>query len=489
MICVTIVQESRRLALADMLNAAALGADLVDVRLDKFEKDANLTEIVAARRKPILFSCRRPKDGGTWAGAEDERLMLLRSAVVAKADYVEVELDAADHVRPFPGCKRVVSYTNLSETPPDIAAVYAQLQAKKPDVIRITCPANTPEEAWPLVHLLNKPPVPTVVEARGPAGLLLALVGRKVGAPWTSAAIERGMEAYPGQPTVRDLIDVYRYPEVGKKTRFVGVTGDGERSRLTAGLLNAAFAQANLPHQALPIQMGDRKVFRKVADAVRLQSVLVDESAYEGLHEIARLDESARAPVLAADGLTPGANEWVAFNALGAATVSAVQAVQRERDDGATLKGRLVALVGCGPLTRMLASAFKAAGASLIWASRDRSAVQTASQVFGGRQVMWEALYATSHDVLVIGRDESDKEVRDGLPFHPGFLKPGMTVVDLTAGLRPSPFQREAADRGCAVVTPSRLLVEQVREHARRLGADAPVGPLVETLAGWLPDE
>ena len=85
MICVTIVQESRRLALADMLNAAALGADLVEVRLDKFEKDANLTEIVAARRKPILFSCRRPKDGGTWAGAEDERLTLLRSAVVARA--------------------------------------------------------------------------------------------------------------------------------------------------------------------------------------------------------------------------------------------------------------------------------------------------------------------------------------------------------------------------------------------------------------------
>ena len=41
MICVSIVQESRRLALADMLNAAMLGADLIEVRLDKFEKDAN----------------------------------------------------------------------------------------------------------------------------------------------------------------------------------------------------------------------------------------------------------------------------------------------------------------------------------------------------------------------------------------------------------------------------------------------------------------
>ena len=486
MICVTIVQESRRLALADMLNAAALGADLVEVRLDKFEKDANLAELVAARRTPVLFSCRRPRDGGTWAGSEDERLTLLRSAVVARADYVEVELDVADQVRPFPGCKRVVSYTNLTETSGDIAEIYAQLRAKNPDVIKITCPAGTPEEAWPLLQFLNKPPVPTVVEARGPAGLLLALVGRKVGAPWTSAALERGMEAYPGQPTVRDLIDVYRYPEIGKKTRFVGVIGAGERPRLAAGLLNAALSRAGLPHQALPVPMEEKKLFRKVAGAVRLQSVFVGESEYEGLHEIARLDESARTPVLAADGLAPADGEWIAFNALGPATVAAVQAAQRERDEGTTLKGRVVVLAGCGALTRMVAPAFKAAGAALMWASRDRSRIQAASQAFGGRQVLWEAVYATSHDVLVIGRDGSD---RDGLPFHPGFLKPGMIVVDLTAGLRPSPFQQEAVTRGCAVVSPGRLLVEQVREHARRFGADVPAGPLVEKLAGWLPDE
>ena len=489
MICVTIVQESRRLALADMLNAAMLGADLVEVRLDKFEKDANLTEIVAARRKPVLFSCRRPKDGGEWSGTEDERLTLLRSAVIAKADYVEVELDAADQIRPFPGCKRVVSYTNLSETPKDIDAIYQQLQTKKPDVIKVTCKAGTPEEAWPLVHLLNKPPVPTIVEARGPAGTMLALVGRKVGAPWTTAAMERGMEAFPGQPTVQDLIDIYRYREVGKKTRFVGVTGEGDRSRLTCGLLNAAFAHANLPHQALPMDMGSRRLFKKVAEAVRLQSVLLDESQYEGLHEIAKLDESVISPVLAGDGLTPGEAEWTAFNALGTAVVTAVTDVHRERDGEANLKGRTVVLAGCGALTRMVAIPFKAAGASLIWASRDRNAVQAASQSFGGRQVLWDAVYVTSHDVLVIGRDGAKTDTAADMPFRPGYLKPGMIVVDLTAGERPSKFQREAEARGCGIVAPGRVLVEQVREHVRRLGGEVPAAVLMEKLNGWLPEE
>ena len=123
MICVTIAQESRRLALADMLNAVMLGADMIEVRLDKFERDAKLGELVAAKRKPLLFSCKRPQDGGSWQGTEAERITLLRTAVISKADYVEIELDAADELRPFRGYKRVVSYTNLTETPKDIAEI------------------------------------------------------------------------------------------------------------------------------------------------------------------------------------------------------------------------------------------------------------------------------------------------------------------------------------------------------------------------------
>ena len=39
MICYTIAQESRRFAMADMLNAVSMGADLVEVRLDCFQQE------------------------------------------------------------------------------------------------------------------------------------------------------------------------------------------------------------------------------------------------------------------------------------------------------------------------------------------------------------------------------------------------------------------------------------------------------------------
>ena len=39
------------------------------------------------------------------------------NAFVGKADYVEIELDVADQIRPFPPAKRVITYTDLQETP------------------------------------------------------------------------------------------------------------------------------------------------------------------------------------------------------------------------------------------------------------------------------------------------------------------------------------------------------------------------------------
>jgi 3-dehydroquinate dehydratase/shikimate dehydrogenase len=487
MICITIAQESRRLALADMLNAAMLGADVIEVRLDRFEKDANLSELVAAKRKPVIFSCKRSDDGGQWTGTEEERLILLRSAVIAKADYVEIELDAAEQIRPFPGCQRVISYTNLHETPRDIADIYKEMLTKKPDVIKLTCKAATPEEAWPLVQLLAKPPVPTVVVGLGPLGLMLSLLGYKIGAPWTTAALEKGMEAYPGQPTINDLVDIYHYRDIGKKTRFLGVAGTDERAALAAELFNTAFAHAEQPHRVLPTPIGNLKLFKKIADAVRLQGVLLEEDFYEGLHVLATYDDSSKTPVLAGDFVFPTDEGWTATNTLGPTVANALTATLNGSGE-TPLKGRTVMLAGVGPLTRMVAVALRAQGAALIWASKNKEAAHTMSQTFGGRQLLWDAIYTTHHDILIVGRDgpqtpEDMLADDDALPLHPGYLKSSMTVVDLTSGIRPSKFLREANSRGATIITIGQLLVEQVRTCVQQIAnIDIPRQVLLDKL-------
>src|ERR1043165_2709490 len=261
MICMSINQGSRRLALADMLNAKHFG-DVLEVRLDRFGKSPDIGEIMAAKPKPVIMTCRRAADGGFWDGSEQERLAILRQCIICKADYVEIELDVADDIRAFPPSKRVISYTNLSETPSDILDIYEDAKTKRPDVIKLVTLARTPEEAWPLVQILAKAVVPTVVVGLGKPGIMLALLSHKIGAPWVYAALERGMEAYPGQPTVNDLVDVYHYRSIGRATRLIGVTGFGVRERGTAAALNAAFAHLQLPARCLPLGVGSVRLFR-----------------------------------------------------------------------------------------------------------------------------------------------------------------------------------------------------------------------------------
>src|SRR5262245_12923790 len=144
MICISIAQESRRLALADMLNASRQ-CDLLEVQMDRFEKAPDISELLSNKPKPIILSCRRGEDGGHWQGSEEERLALLRQCIISKADYVEIELDVADQIRKLPPCKRVISYTNLKETPADIADIYADAQTRSPDVIKLVTLVRTPE--------------------------------------------------------------------------------------------------------------------------------------------------------------------------------------------------------------------------------------------------------------------------------------------------------------------------------------------------------
>src|SRR5947209_2793309 len=125
--------------------------DLLEVRLDRFDNAANLGELLANRPKPVIMTCRRAEDGGDWQGSEPERLALLRQCVVSGADYVEIELDVADQVRPLPPAKRVVSYTNLVETPENLPEVYAQILTRSPDVVKVVVPVRSPEEVWPVV--------------------------------------------------------------------------------------------------------------------------------------------------------------------------------------------------------------------------------------------------------------------------------------------------------------------------------------------------
>jgi 3-dehydroquinate dehydratase/shikimate dehydrogenase len=476
MICVSIANESRRMAMADMLTAGHQ-ADMLEVRLDRFDKAPDPKELLAARRKPVIMTCRRPRDGGDWHGTEDERLTLLRQCVVHKADYVEIELDVADQIRPFPGARRVISYTNLSETPDDIADVYNEARGKNPDVIKMTTPARTPEEVWPLVQILARSSVPTVVVGLGKPGVMLTVLGRKIGAPWAYAALGRGLEAYPGQPTIEDLESVYHYRAIERATPLVGVTGFEEAARATVAALNAGLAHLGRPDRCWPVSMGDPTLFRKIMKAVKLSAVVIADDHQADAVEIATERDPSAEQARAADVVLHQDGHWRAHHTQCAGAVAALEAALKERSPAAEpLRGKMVIVVGTGNLAHTVARALLARGTNLIIAAQSKQRAHQLASALACRFILVDAIYSTMHDVLVVTPEEPDPRAGTAShAIHPGYVRPGMAVLDLTAGLRGSTLLHEAGSRGAIAVSPRQLFLDRLAVQTQLLtGKDVP---------------
>src|SRR5262249_20228100 len=96
------------------------------------------------------------------------------------------------------------------------------------------------------------------------------------------------------------------------------------------------------------------------------------------------------------------------------------------------------------------------------------------------------------HDVLVIcaASDFDEGSPPDAKSLHPGYLRAGMTVMDVTQIPRRSAFLVEAQARGCAIVPPRDLLIEQVRAQVKRLiDLDVPRAKLEQTLDALFEEE
>src|SRR5947209_11231653 len=146
MICVVIGRTRHKMIQAEIQEAAKRGAELIELRLDFLAKAPDFKRLLDNKPCPMLASVRRPPDGGRWGGSEAERQTLLRQAIVAGFDWVDLETDIIDSVRRFGSVKRVVSYHNLREMPDDLEKIHARMCNQDADVVKLAVAAHEPAD-------------------------------------------------------------------------------------------------------------------------------------------------------------------------------------------------------------------------------------------------------------------------------------------------------------------------------------------------------
>ncbi len=478
MICISVTPQSRRFAKADLLNASRQ-CDLIELCLDHLVKPPDMADLLSAVDKPVLVSCRRSQDGGQWKAGEEDRLTLLRQAIVAEPEWIELDLDIADKVPRFGKTKRVISYTSLYEplgrSKDEIDRVFDRAKKAGADVVKFTWPTQSLEAAWPLLSAVSqKRELPVVGMGLGQCGLTFSLLGRKYGSPWIYAALERGMEAYDGQPTVSDLDEIHRWRSIGTGTKFIAVDGFDESTMTMIGVFNRSAEAAGLDVRWLPLTWERTDRLRQMLEVLKIQGVI-------GRAEVDRLGELAegREEALGDDGpvdlLLKKEDRW---NGFGCFWRSAMLSLEKTLggDSDRPLDSRNVLVIGTGSLARtMVFGVGRRQGLVSVAGSDDQAAQQMASaaQV---RFVPSQNLYDTLADVVVLADPDLVLGAGRG-ELNPSFLRPPMLVMDVAAGREDSNVLSEARSRGCPVVEPEGIWTGLVESLYRSItGSDLPAG-------------
>jgi 3-dehydroquinate dehydratase/shikimate dehydrogenase len=474
--------------------AAKQGARFLELRLDFLAKSADFKRLLDDKPCPMIATVRRPQDGGRWSGTEEARQTLLRQAIVAGFDWVDLETDVADTIQRFKDVKRIISYHNMREVPANLEKIYQRMCGQDADVVKIAVRGQHPKDNVRLLQLLKNSPRPTIALCMGDLGMPSRIIGSKFGAPFTYGAFNKERGIAPGLPSFAELKQVYYYDRINADTKVFGVLGDPVAHSLSPLVHNLAFRHLGINAIYVPFRVPRPELAEsiKAFAQIPVQGYSVTIPHKEEAAELAKhLDESV-SRAKAANTLIRSGDDFSAYNtdyqgvidtlraylptSFTPPDVEPSKAVVASLPEPASLASKVVLVLGAGGIGRAVAHALRAEGALVSIANRTSERGALLAEEIGGRHIDWQGRHSVLCDVVINCTSVGMHPDVDETPVHPGFLKQGLVVFDTVYTPETTLLVKEARSRGCHVITGVELFVRQAAQQFRLFTQrDAPV--------------
>jgi 3-dehydroquinate dehydratase / shikimate dehydrogenase len=449
----------------ELQEAAKRGAQMIELRLDFLAKAPDFKRLLANRPSAMVATVRRPADGGRWPGTEEDRQMLLRQAIVAGFDWVDLETDVAEEIRRFKDVKRIISYHNLREVPAELEEIHEKMCTQDPDVVKLAVTAQRPTDNLRVLKLLQKAKKPTVAFCMGDLGIPSRILGAKYGAPFAYAAFNKERGIAPGILSYEELKGIYHYPQINAQTKIYGVIGDPVAHSLSPLIHNTAFRSLDIDAVYLPFRVprAGFETFLKEFDHLPVHGYSVTIPHKEHAANIAAEKDPAVELTQAANTLIRGENGFTAYNTDYQAARDSLLANLPPGPDGqpSTLQGRTVLLLGAGGVARAVAHALHREGALVSVSNRTPERTQRLAEEVGCRAIDWAARHNVVCDTVINCTSVGMHPNMDESPIHQSLLKPGLMVMDCIYTPEQTLLVKEARNRGCHILTGVDMFVRQ----------------------------
>jgi 3-dehydroquinate dehydratase/shikimate dehydrogenase len=484
-----VVARTRHKMMQVELREAAKKAKFVEVRLDFLAKAVDFKRLQPYKQCDWMATLRRPADGGRWPGTEAERQMVLRQAVVAGCfEWIDLETDIADGVKRFGTVKRVISYHNMIETPPDLDDMYDRMLKQDGDVYKIAVMPRTAADLGRVIAIQKRAPKPTVAFAMSDFGFPTRFTALKFGAPWIYALFNKDRELAPGMPALSDFRTTYPVKAIGPATRFYALLGDPVGHSFSPVLHNHLFLRNKVDAVYVPFRVPEGQLADAVAvmKAVPVSGYSVTIPHKEGAVPLA-VDADPMVPQVGAANTLVAQSDgsFYAANTDFPAVIESLRAHLAERAEAEATAprefGQMNALVlGAGGAARAAAFVLHRAGMPVTIAARTADRAKRLADDVGCKYTDWAARHTvTPCDVVVNCTPVGMHPNVDESPLHVSFLRPDLTVFDTVYNPEQTLLVRDARSRGCGVITGVEMFV---RQAAMQFELFAQITPAVDEL-------
>ena len=489
MIC-AILGRGRHAALAEEWKAAVgAGVELVELRLDCLRREPDLKRVLKERPSAMVLTIRRGADGGLWRGPEEKRQRLIREAIVAGVDFVDVEMDVAREIRRFGKTRRIVSYHNLKQTPPDLLEIAQQCEEMDADVVKIATRANSLADAMRVLQVASKMETPTIAIAMGEIGTFSRVLGAKYGAPFTYANFNADRSFAAGMLRFDELKRDYAYDQIDAQTEVYAVIGDPIGHSLSPPVHNAAFRAMGLNKVMVPILM----------PAERLKESL-DQAAWLGIkgYSITIPHKQAVLPLLnLADGAvdrTGACNTMVlkedgtrvGYNTDYRAAMDSLEAAYGgPGPEGGLgpLANKNVLILGAGGVARPIGFGLIRRGAVVTLCNRTEERATKLAEELGCRTTSWAMRAGLIPDIIINCTPVGMHPDVDDTPMPPAGFRPGMVVMDTVYHPENTMFLKLARERECRTVSGVDMFIRQAAIQSQLYtGMEPPVELMKEVV-------
>jgi len=482
MICIPIVSPSMEKAVKDIAAAEKI-ADILELRLDLISR-FDLPALLNAAKRPCIVTNRTKLEGGQFKGTEEERVAILRQAIQAGADYIDIETstpkELLQSVLENKGKTEVIlSYHNFSNTMDDLEPLYDIMCELPGDILKIVTYAQDIGDNLKMFKVLKR----AKQESRRLIGLCMGEFGEisrvlspLLGGFLTFGSLETGKESAPGQILASTLKNVYRVDQPRAEFKIFGVIGNPVNKSMGYLIHNRAFQEIGSSDIYVSFLVKNaEKFFHEFQDLFAGLSVTMPFK--ENMIPLLDAVDATAKKIGAVNTVVKTEHGWKGYNT---DCSGAIDALEAQID----LKGKNVLIIGSGGTAKAIGYGVMAKGAHLtVTYNRNKERGQKLAGELGCRLAYINDIGDHNADVLIncspVGMSPNTGET----PFPTRNLKKEMVVFDSVYNPPETRLIREAREVGCTVISGVELFLNQAAgQFELWTGTKAPVQAMRQVL-------